>query len=105
MQKSSRAFSSSAKRSNQQTMLFDSALASNTNYMNVIKESHESILRRHALNQEKRRILNMSFTKRSDKQDWDRLNKFLQEKQSATTASQIDSGNTPLRNVDVGIPF
>lgn len=45
--------------------------------MNVIKESHESILRRKNLDQEKRRILSMDFKKKSDKQDWDRLNKFL----------------------------
>ena len=59
---------------------FDSALASNSNYMNVIKESHESILRRKNLEQEKRRILNMDFKKRSDRADWERLNKYLQER-------------------------
>ena len=58
-------------------MFFDSALASNSNYMNVIKESHESILRRKNLDQEKRRILSMDFKKKSDKADWERLNKFL----------------------------
>ena len=56
---------------------FDSALASNVNYMNVIKESHESILRRQSMAQAKRQILNMEFKKRSDKADWECLNKFL----------------------------
>ena len=45
--------------------------------MNVIKESHESILRRKNLDQEKRRILSMDFKKKGDKADWQRLNKFL----------------------------
>ena len=56
---------------------FDSALASNVNYMNVIKESHESILRRQSMAQAKRQILNMDFKKRSDKADWECLNRFL----------------------------
>ena len=58
-------------------MFYDSALASNSNYMNVIKESHESIMRRKNLNAEKQRILNMDFKKKSDKQDWEELNRFL----------------------------
>ena len=45
--------------------------------MNVIKESHESILRRKNLDQEKRRILSMEFKKKSEKADWEKLNKFL----------------------------
>lgn len=61
-------------------LFYDSALASNSNYMNVIKESHESILRRKNLDQEKHRILNMDFKKRSDRADWERLNRFLQER-------------------------
>ena len=56
---------------------FDSALASNVNYMNVIKESHESILRRQSMAQANRQILSMEFKKRSDKADWECLNKFL----------------------------
>lgn len=55
--------------------------------MNVIKESHQSILRRKHLDQEKRRILSMDFKKKSDRDDWERLNKFLQERQS-----QINEG-------------
>ena len=45
--------------------------------MNVIKERHESILRRKTLNAVKQRILNMDFKKKSDKQDWEELNRFL----------------------------
>ena len=61
--------------------------------MNVIKESHESILRRKNLDQEKRRILSMDFKKKSDKADWERLNKFLYERQSQiTTASNEGPG-------------
>ena len=56
--------------------------------MNVIKESHESILRRKNLEQEKRRILNMDFKKRSDKEDWQKLNKFLQGRQSEAAAEE-----------------
>jgi len=42
-----------AKRKNQRCSVIDSALASNTAYMHVIKESHESILRRKRLEQQK----------------------------------------------------
>ena len=56
--------------------------------MNVIKESHQSILRRKHLDQEKRRILSMDFKKKSDRQDWERLNKFLQERQSQTASNE-----------------
>jgi len=54
--------------------------------MNVIKESHESIIQRKNLEQEKRRIMNMDFKSRSNKADWERLNRFLQEKQTATSS-------------------
>ena len=50
--------------------------------MTVIKESHASILRRKNMEQEKRRILNMDFNKKNDRADWERLNKFLMERQS-----------------------
>lgn len=61
--------------------------------MNVIKESHDSILRRKNLDQEKRRILSMDFKKKSDKADWDRLNKFLQERQSQITTQGASQNN------------
>lgn len=38
--------------------------------MNVIKESHESILRRKNLEKEKQRILNMDFNSNKDRADW-----------------------------------
>ena len=50
--------------------------------MTVIKESHASILKRKNLEQEKQRILNMDFKKKSDRGDWERLNKFLSERRS-----------------------
>ena len=55
-------------------------MAANSNYMNIIKESHSSILRRKDLAEEKHRILNMDFKKRSNRNDWENLNKFLEEK-------------------------
>ena len=42
------------KKQSAPAIYFDSALASNVNYMNVIKESHESILRRQSMAQAKR---------------------------------------------------
>lgn len=48
--------------------------------MMVIKESHESIMRRRNLEAEKRRILNLDFKKKSDRSNWDRLNGFLKAK-------------------------
>lgn len=66
-------------------MFYDCALASNTNYMMVIKESHQSIMRRRTLEEQKRRIMNMDFRKKSDREDWERLNSFLQEKQKEPT--------------------
>ena len=59
--------------------------------MNVIKESHESIMQRKNLENEKRRILNMDFKKRSDRADWEKLNKYLQERQSQNTTSVADA--------------
>ena len=70
----------------------ESTLASNSNYMNVIRESHESILRRKNLMEEKRRILNMDFRKASHRQDWERLNKYLLEK--TTQCSSVYSPTT-----------
>ena len=45
--------------------------------MTVIKESNASIQRRKMNEKERQRILNMDFKKRSDRADWERLNKFL----------------------------
>jgi hypothetical protein len=59
--------------------------------MTVIKESHESIMKRKNLEKEKHRILNMDFKKRSDRADWENLNKYLQERQS-NNASNVPSG-------------
>ena len=42
------------KKQSAPAIYFDSALASNVNYMNVIKESHQSILRRQSMAQAKR---------------------------------------------------
>jgi len=39
------------------------------------------------MEKEKHRIMNMDFRTRSDKDDWDRLNRFLQQKQSIDTSS------------------
>ena len=52
--------------------------------MTVIKESHASILRRKNMDAEKRRILNMDFNKKDNRADWERLNRFLLERQSQT---------------------
>ena len=51
----------SYRKNRQKPLFFDSALSSNMNYMNVIKESHQSILRRKVMEQEKRRIMDMDF--------------------------------------------
>ena len=59
---------------------FDSALSSNSNYMNVIKESHESIRRRTFLDLQKRRILDMEFTNKNDAFDMSNLNNFIAAK-------------------------
>ena len=64
-------------------------MAANQNYMNIIKESHESILRRKDLAQEKHRILNMDFKKRTNRNNWENLNKFLEEKQQTNEAVDI----------------
>ena len=64
--------------------------------MTVIKESHASILRRKNMEQEKRRIMNMDFNKRNDRADWERLNKFLLERQSQTQ-SDIAAHDSQLR--------
>lgn len=60
-------------------IFFDTALSSNSNYMNVIKESHESIIRRKFLDSQKRRILDMDITKvpKSNPMDLTNLNNFL----------------------------
>ena len=80
---------SKANRRAKQPLFFDSAMAGNQNYMNIIKESHESILRRKDLAQEKHRILNMDFKKRDNRKDWENLNKFLEEKQQTNEAVDI----------------
>jgi len=38
---------------------------------------------------EKRRIMNMDFRTRSDKDDWEKLNRFLQEKQNINGKTEI----------------
>ena len=76
-------------------VFFDSALASNSNYMNVIKESHESILRRKKLEQEKQRILNMDFTSAKDQKDWQRLNNFLRNKQPGEGSAVQEGAGGP----------
>ncbi len=55
--------------------------------MTVIKESHESIMKRKNLEKEKHRILNMDFKKRSDRADWENLNRFLQDRQSQNASN------------------
>ena len=50
--------------------------------MAVIKESHASIMKRKNLEKEKQRILNMDFKKKSDRTNWERLNKYLSERRS-----------------------
>ena len=52
---------------------FEKVLGANSNYMAVIKESHESILRRKIADQEKKRILNMDFNKDGAKKDYLRM--------------------------------
>ena len=70
--------------------------------MTVIKESHASILRRKNMEQEKRRILNMDFNKKNDRADWERLNKFLLERQSQTQ-SDIAAAESQLRQEQLTI--
>lgn len=72
-----RAFSA---RKNKQNLFLDSALSHNMNYMNVIRESHQSIIRRKELEQQKRYIMNMDFETAKDKSEWNNLNKFLSER-------------------------
>lgn len=57
----------------------DQALSSNNTYMNVIKESHESVSRRKHLERTKRRILNLDTSKRRnhDMLDMSDLNNFI----------------------------
>ena len=55
----------------------DQALSSNNAYMNVIKESHESVNRRKHLERTKRRILNMDISKKHDMLDMSDLNNFI----------------------------
>ena len=76
-----------------QPLYFDSAFSTNLNYMNVIKESQQSILRRRLMEQEKRRILDMDFEALKHNHDWRQLNQFLTEKRSEmiSTASNVDT--------------
>ena len=39
--------------------------------------------------QEKHRILNMDFKKKNNRNDWENLNKFLEEKQQTNEAVEI----------------
>ena len=76
--------------------------------MNVIKESHESIMRRKNLNAEKQRILNMDFKKKSHRKDWEQLNQFLEEKknsQSANASSLADNAATPIAGGQEAVVF
>ena len=61
-------------------VFFDAALSSNSNYMNVIKESHESILRRKQFEVQRRKILDMNFSSKADVMDMSNLNSFIQVK-------------------------
>ena len=83
------------KRSSQKQVnrpvFFDAALSSNSNYMNVIKESHESILRRKQFEVQRRKILDMNFSTKADVMDMSNLNSFIQVKQKERQASQLDT--------------
>ena len=83
----------SYRKNVQKPLYFDSAFSTNLNYMNVIKESQQSILRRRLMEQEKRRILDMDFEALKVNHDWRQLNQFLTEKRSEmlSTASNIDT--------------
>ena len=89
-----RAFSA---RKNKQSLFLDSALSHNMNYMNVIRESHASIIRRKELEQQKRYIMNMEFETAKDKSEWQNLNKFLSERQSdrMTALSNAETRTSP----------
>lgn len=54
-------------------------------------------MRRRTLEEQKRRILNMDFKKKSDRDDWERLNQFLQEKQKEPDQN-LSSGATNAQN-------
>lgn len=78
------------RRDARQPVFYDCALASNTNYMTVIKESYSTIMRRNQMQQEKQRILNMDFRKKSDVNDWERLNKFIVDRRSHAHSEVIN---------------
>ncbi len=44
-------------------------------------------MKRKNLEKEKHRILNMDFKKRSDRADWENLNRFLQDRQSQNASN------------------
>lgn len=70
----------------------EAALSSNSTYMNIIRESHASVMRRKHFEQEKRRILDMDFDVVKDKMAMHHLNQFISDKQSdASMVSNLET--------------
>lgn len=67
--------------------------------MNVIKESHASVMRRKQLEQEKRKIMEMDFDKKKNRQTWKKLNQFLSDRQSdISAATAFETRESPNHN-------